>query len=508
MVDVATKHAAESLSTSRESADVPTVRTGLRRVRGRHLDESSSIPGKLVSQHVCKPRPSSPGNATSETVVLEHAPDVELFDDNRAVALGVGSRQLVQDVVALSLDLAMDATHTIQGFCPVLGSFLSSISDVLGATKSLQGFFKVRGIASLSPLGISKQIGDASIDGHHRNSPRAWIGNFVLAQDAGKPLISVPPDRTCFRLPFERPVNHDLQGSNLGEVQLVAGESPDLGMWFAKPKRVPSFLLPSRLIGQLLETSLPCFVQFHEQLGAHVARNFRKPGQLGPQSCQLVDLIERGNVLPLVARPGKTDQPLLIGEVPQETQGALPTVQIGSLPLGWIEPEAKSLANEHEPILFLAYAAVKRLSDWTPCGFLSHRAFGLCAKIQEARHLAASLRDTSRCVENGLCRLRVRTQGGRIRERPCTPAHRLPSQGGTLHLGQLPEGSLSQDASIGSTARSVREALGRTFLVSFVLCRFVRRSPTRSCQTVRRKPTRRPRFPLSLKGEVSARETR
>jgi hypothetical protein len=36
----------------------------------------------------------------------------------------------------------------------------------------------------------------------------------------------------------------------------------------------------------------------------------------------------------------------------------------------------------------------------------------------------------------------------------------------------------------------------------------VRRSPTRSCQTVRRKPTRRPRFPLSLKGEVSARETR
>ena len=508
MVDVATKHAAESLSTSRESADLSAVRAGLRRVRGRHLDESSSIPGKLVSQHVCKPRPSSPGNATSETVVLEHALDVELLDDDRAVALGVGSRQLVQNVIALSLDLAMDATHTVQGFCTVLGSFLPSISDVLGATKSLQGFFKVRRIASLSPFGISKQIDDASIDGHHRNSPRTWIGNFVLAQDAGKPLISVPPDRTCFRLPFERSVDHDLQGSNLGEVQFAAGKSPDLGMWFAKPKRVPSFSLPSRLIGQLLEASLPCLVQFHEQLGAHVAGNFREPWQIGSQPCQLVDLIERGDVLPLVARPGKTDQPLLVGEVPQETQGTLPTIQIGRLPLGWIEPEAKSLANEHGSSLFLAYAAVKGLSDWTPCGFLSHRAFGLCAKIQEARHLAAGLRDTSRCVENGLCRLRVRTQGGRIRERPCTPAHRLPSQGGTLHLGQFPERSLSQDASIGSTSRGVREALERTFLVPFVLCRFVRRGTTRSCQTVRRKPTRRPRFPLSLKGEVSERKTR
>ena len=47
----------------------------------------------------------SSSNATGKTVVPEHALDVELLDDNRAVALGIGSRQLVQDVVALSLDL-------------------------------------------------------------------------------------------------------------------------------------------------------------------------------------------------------------------------------------------------------------------------------------------------------------------------------------------------------------------------------------------------------------------
>ena len=508
MVNIATKHTAESLSTSRESADLSTMRTGLRRVGGRHFDEPTSTPNKLVSQHIGKLRPSSPGNTTSKAVVLEHAPDVDLLDDDRAVALGVGSRQLVQDVVALSLDLAMDATHAVQGFCSALGSFLSSIDNVLGSTKSLQGFFKVSRIPNLLSVGIGEQVGDATIDSHHRDSSRVWIGNLVLAQDAGKPLISIPPDRAGLRLPFERSMDHDLQGSNLGEVQLAAGKSPNFGVWFAKSQRVSSPSLPSRLIGQLLETSLPCLVQLHEQLGAHVAGNFNEPWQLGPQPCQLVDLIERSDVLLFAVRPGKPYQPLLVGKVPQETQGALPTIQIGSLPTGRIDAKTKTLANEHGSSLPLAYVAVKRVSDWTPCSVFSHSTFGLRAKISEKSHLAASLRCAPKSLGDGLHRLRVRTQGGWVRERPCSPSRRIPSQGGSFRPDQFPKGRLGQDAPIGSLARSRREALGRTFLVPFVLCRFVRRSTTRSCQTVRRKPTRRPRFLLFLKGEVSARETR
>ena len=507
MVNVTTSYTAESRSTARKCADCSTPRTSLRRVSSRHFDELASTPSKLVSQHVDKLRPSSPSDATSKAVVLEHALDIELLDDDRAVVLGVGCRQLVQNVLALSLDLAVDATHTVQGFCSVLGSFLSSLSNVLGMTKPLHRFFKVSRIPNLLPVGISEQVGDTSIDSHHRNSPRTWIRNLVLTQDAGKPLISIPSDCASLRLSFKRTMGHDLQGSNLGKVQLTARKSPNFWMRFAKPESVPSLSLPSRLIGQLFEAPLPCLVQLHEQLSTHVARNFRQPWQLSPQIGQLVDLIECCYVLPLVARPGKPDQSLLVGQVPQKPQSALPTIQNSNLLPGRIETEVKTLADEHRSNLPLVYVTVKRVPHWPPCGVFSHSSFGLRAEISEESHLTASLRGTSRSLEDGLCRLRVRTQRSRIRERPRSPAHCIPSQGSSLYSGQFFEGRLSPNAPIGSIARSGREALGRTFLVPFVLRRFVRWGSSRNSQTVRGTTTRRPRFLLSLKGGISARET-
>ena len=507
MVDVITKHTAESLSMSGESTDFSTLRTSLRRVWGRYFNELTSTPSKLVLQHVGKLRPSSSSNATGKTVVLEHALDVELLDDNRAVALGIGSRQLVQDVVALSLDLTVNTTCTVQGFCSVLGSFLSSSNSSLSATESLQGFFKVSRIPHLSSVGIREQISDASIDSHHRNDPRTWIGDFVFAQDAGEPLISISPDRAGLRLSFERSVDHDLQRIEFRKVQLVAGESPNFGVRFAKSQNVPSASLPARSIGKLLETPLPCLVQLHEQLSAHIARDFREPWQFSSQPGQLVDLIESGYVLPLIARPSKPDRALLVSKIPQETQGTLPAAQIGSLPLIRIDAKAKTLANEHGSSLPLVYVAVKRVPNRTPCSFFSHCAFGLRAEIPEKSHLAACLRGAPRSLGNGLCRLRVQTQGGGVRERSRSLARRIPTQSSPLHSGQFPERSLGSNASIDSITRSGREALGRTFLVPFVLCRFVRWGSSRNCQTVRGTTTREPRFLPSLKEGVSARET-
>jgi hypothetical protein len=508
MVDVSAKHAAESFSVSGEWTDSSTSRTSLRGVRGRNFHELTSAPSKLVLQHVSKLRPSSSSNATSEAVVPEHALDVELLDDDRTVALSVGSRQFVQDVFALSLDLAVDTARAIQGFCSVLGSFLPSRHDSLSATEFLQSFFQVLGIRFEFSIGISEQVGDAAIDGHRRNNPRPRIGDFVLAQETGKPLVAVPSDRAGLRNPFEGTVDHDLQGFELGEVQLVSEESPSLGMRLAESDYISSLSLPARLVSQLLETSLPSLVQLYEQLSAYIARNLSDPWKLGSQSSQFVDLIKRCDVLPLAARTRKSDQPLLVGNVPQKPQGVLPANQDLSLLPGWVDPKSKTLANEHRSSLYLVYATVKRLSNRAPCSFLSHCTLGLRAEIQEASHLAESLRSASRCLDHGMHRLRVRTQGSRLRERPRPPARRLPSQGSALHLGQLPERGLGSNASSGSVARSSREDLGRTFLVPFVLRRFVRRGSPGSCQTVRGTTTREPRFLPSLKGGVSARKTR
>ena len=252
-------------------------------------------------------------------MVPEHALNVELLDDDRAVALGVGNRQLMQDVVALSPDLSVDATHEVQGFCSILGSFLPSISDVLSPTKFLQRLFEVGRVRDLISLRIGEQVGDAAIDGHYRNSPRTWIGDLTFAQDAGEPLISLPSDRAGLRLSLERSMDHDLQLPDLRETQLATGESPDLRVRLAQPECVSSLSFPPRLTSQLFEASLPRLVQLHEQLGTHVTRNCCEPRQLSSQSGQLIDLVESCDVLSLVTRTIKTDQSLLVGKVPQET---------------------------------------------------------------------------------------------------------------------------------------------------------------------------------------------
>ena len=361
MVDVAAKDATELFFVARKRADLSTLRTSLRGVRSGHFYDPPSVPGELVLKHGNELRPSCSCDATSKAVILEHTLDVELLDDHRAVTLGVSGRQLVQNVIPLSPDLAMDTVHTVQGSCSVLGSFLPPAHSSLSVTKSLQRPFKMCGIWYLVSVGVSEQVDDSSIDGHYGFHPRARVGDLVLAQDAGEPLIPVSEDRAGLCFAFKLSMTHDLQRSELGEMQLSTCELPDLWVWLANSQPVSSFSLPARLICEFLEASLPSLVQLNKQLSTHVARDFGDPWELSSQLGQLVDLIKGGNVLPLITRTGETDQSLLVCQVPQTAQGALPANQnSGLLPIR-IEPKTKPLANKHDfSSLFLVYATVKR----------------------------------------------------------------------------------------------------------------------------------------------------
>ena len=359
MVDVAAKDATELFSVARKRADLSTLRTGLRGVRSGHFYDSPSVPDELVLKHGNELRPSCSCDATSKAVILEHTLDVELLDDHRAVTLGVSGRQLVQNVIPLSPDLAMDTVRTVQGSCSVLGSFLPPAHSSLSVTKSLQRPFKMCGIWYLVSVGVSEQVDDSSIDGHYGFHPRARVGDLVLAQDAGEPLIPVSEDRAGLCFAFKLSMTHDLQRSELGEMQLSTCELPGLWVWLANSQPVSSFSLPARLICEFLEAPLPSLVQLNKQLSTHVARDFGDPWELSSQLGQLVDLIKGGNVLPLIARTGETDQSLLVCQVPQTAQGALPANQnSGLLPIR-IEPKTKPLANKHDfSSLFLVYATM------------------------------------------------------------------------------------------------------------------------------------------------------
>jgi hypothetical protein len=142
-------------------------------------------------------------------------------------------------------------------------------------------------------------------------------------------------------------VNNGTKVSQLGETNNAAFQSPGFGVRLAQPEEVTSSLLPPRSPCDLLEASLPSFVEFNEELSANVARDICEPRKLPTKLCQFVDLIKRGGEDPLVSWTGETKKTLLIREVPQEPQGGFPFSVPLDLSFSRVDPVAERLARDH-----------------------------------------------------------------------------------------------------------------------------------------------------------------
>src|ERR1700729_3075984 len=109
MVTVPTTRAQEdSLRPTRARINASARAACLTGVRGGHFDKLASGPGHLVAEHLGKPSPASIENAARETSVrLDHVADLELLENDDAVALGVAAREYVKEMFALPTHLAM-----------------------------------------------------------------------------------------------------------------------------------------------------------------------------------------------------------------------------------------------------------------------------------------------------------------------------------------------------------------------------------------------------------------
>ena len=112
MVYMSASRASEALSRTGGSVDRSAFGARLRAVSSWNLDHLAAGPRELVAEHLDKSSPSSPSNVARQMGVLDHSLDVELFDDYSAVALGVSSRQLMQDMLALA-SRGTSASHGI-----------------------------------------------------------------------------------------------------------------------------------------------------------------------------------------------------------------------------------------------------------------------------------------------------------------------------------------------------------------------------------------------------------
>ena len=498
-----------SLRGSARGIDMSAPVASLRGVRCGNLSEYASAPSKLVAEHLGKPSPTRAQNPSGKARVgLDHVADLQLLDDDGAVALGVVVRDLMQSVFALPSHFSMENGDASLCLLPVLRPFLSSSDSPLGSGKPLQSPLQVRRVFDRPAVRVGGQQHDASIDRNDRNGAGDGIGDLGLAEDRSEPLIAVPSDCAGLWSSFEGSVNDCPHLPELRKVETIADEIPSLRMRLAETDGVSAFPLPARSASEFLEAALPTLVEFDEKLSRDVSRNSGEPGKLSSKSGQLVDLIECSRVSPVVFRSAKTCLSLFESDVPEESESALPSEKFLDLLGARIDPKSKPLANDHASSYKLVCDEVNRVSHRTTCGFRFDGPLGLRDQVPSRSFDAEGLRRPQGVVGDRLQGLRMRAEGGRLRGRPRPSPCRVPSEGVIVDARRLPQGRLSAKDQERGIPGGREKALGLALLEPQLLRCLLRRRSPRDCKTIRPSTTRRASLLLALKGEVSAMEIR
>lgn len=361
MFGMATGGAAEHGRPTRLCVDVAACTARLRAIGGMDLDERAPRPRELVAEHRAEAGPSSIGNA-ARTVAAHHAGNVELLDHDHAVALGVPVTEDVKEVLALPTYLAVQDGDANPGLFPVLGSFLAACADTLCMSEPPHGGLVEAWGGDEATVRVADRVGDATIKGDDWAGTRNWVRNFNLTDDQREPLTpSLLPNSTCLRDALERTVDNDAHGAELREVECRAVEAPDFRVWLAERRGVVALPFPSGRTTGFLEAALPGLVQLDEELCGNIAWHISKPWQFGPELGEFLALVERRRVAAIALGPGQAHAPLLVGEVPEEAQGALPSGHPGDLRGARVDAKAERVANQHGTSIPRVFLHIRRL---------------------------------------------------------------------------------------------------------------------------------------------------
>lgn len=324
--------------------DTPAGVARLRAVSGWYLDEGPAVPGELVLQALDQAPPSSIEDALGKAVVgLDHVFDLELLNNDRAVALGVGGAEILNEVFTLSSNLAVDACNAELGFLPVFGSFLPARDGALRTDEPLHGSGVEPWGFDDGAVGVSNEVDHATVQRDDRLYAERRVSDLDLANDRDEPLVTIAADRAGLRLFLKRPVDHRSQIADLREADRRAVDAPTLGVWLTDPEAVATLVLPARHFSETGETSLPRFIQIQEELGTNVAGHICEPRKFGAESGQFVDLV-KGCQVSLVG-PGESHEPLFVGKVPEEAQRIFPSTQTDSLFGCWVDAVAEAFVD-------------------------------------------------------------------------------------------------------------------------------------------------------------------
>lgn len=327
--------------------DVAAPVACLRGIGGWHFRKCPARPREFVAQTFNEFAPSRVKNAASKPAVrADHVTDMEFLNDDRAVTLGIGSAESMDEVLALPPHLAVNASDAALRLFSIFGSFLSTRDGTLRASEPLHCCDIEARRRNYCTVAIGDDVGHAAVERDNWLNAGSWVDDLDLTGDRGKPLVPVTTDRARLRLAFQRTMNDRADVADLWKPNGRTVQPPDFGMWLAQTKHVSHLVFPPRHSGEAPKTALPCLVQFHEELGAYIARDVGKPGQFGAKIGKLPMLIEQRRI-PLVSA-GQANEALLVREVPQEPQRRLPRDETRLLRWRRIDAVSEALVNKHD----------------------------------------------------------------------------------------------------------------------------------------------------------------
>lgn len=329
----------------------------LRRVGRRYLHDHAAVLLGLVVEEGSEHAPARPEDTSVQTGLLgyvgtrvfggtlgraSHVLDVQVFQYDDAVVLGVVVAEDVGNMLSLATCFPVGDSEAFLGLCPVLGPLSFAVEFALSCLDLGGLVVEHGGPRELAAFRVGDDVGHAAV-----HADRATLWHLVhrsvrrLATHGQEPLVHVSGDGRVLDLADVGPVQDGLDVADLGEGKehlAVAVDEPKSALVGRVHAHVVAALsLEFGLAFLAGEVVRPCVGQVVQNLVGCVSHDLLKPRDFCAECRELLGLVEGGGVDAVESAPGQPGDTLFVGEVPDVAQTTLPLTEANLLVRGGVD---------------------------------------------------------------------------------------------------------------------------------------------------------------------------
>lgn len=364
------------------SRRVPTYSAHSRRVTRVNLDQRSATPVSFVSKLTTDLAPSNITDRAIESALgpdvftrvfdvsfcaSHHVTDLQCFDDDSTVVLGIAVRQLMLPVSSLISNLSINSRDAALSLCAAITSFPFTRQSSLRSSKFSLRLLEVSRIFDKSAIAIRDGNGNAHVESDGFIFVRMlgrWFYDFAC--DAHVPMIHILGQRDNLGRARDAPMTPNLQPSNLGKSDAFSGDTKTFGRTRSHccPIMISSFFKAGEPLA-FRKKRPPCNVDNAKQWLRKIRRNVTVPLAFAPKLGKLARL----SIVcwPWSRLSTQTLAPLVGRRIPQRPQRVLPGIKPPRLLTRRIRAKA---VGHHATAHGFSSVSITRLNSnlWSACG--------------------------------------------------------------------------------------------------------------------------------------------